>query len=181
MKLEIATVPSPIGSVTFAVKDSTLCAMTFSDAWPQQLPRLQRRFSGVELRQTVDPARIATRLRRYFDGDITALDDIGVDPGGTPFQQRVWNVLGSIRPGSILSYRSVAEAVGKPTAVRAVGAANGSNPIAIVIPCHRVIAADGTLCGYGGGLERKRWLLLHEGVPLSESKGQPENRSATLF
>ena len=85
-----------------------------------------------------------------------------MDTGGTPFQRKVWSALRDIGVGRTASYSEVAKAVGSPSAVRAVGAANGANPIPIVIPCHRVIGADGSLCGYGGGLERKRWLLRHE-------------------
>jgi methylated-DNA-[protein]-cysteine S-methyltransferase len=86
----------------------------------------------------------------------------GVDLGGTAFQQRVWAALREIPAGRTVSYGEIAAAVGSPTAVRAVGAANGRNPVPIVVPCHRVIRADGNLCGYGGGIERKRWLLEHE-------------------
>ena len=104
------------------------------------------------------------RLRRYFDGELDALDDIAVDPAGTPFQLRVWTALRDVRAGTTTSYSALARHIGTPNAVRAVGAANGANPIPIIIPCHRVIGADGRLVGYGGGLDRKRWLLAHEGV-----------------
>ena len=103
-------------------------------------------------------------LDRYFAGDLTAIDALAVNPSGTPFQLRVWSALRDVRAGSTTSYSAVAKRLGTPQAVRAVGAANGANPIPIVIPCHRVIGADGRLVGYGGGLERKRWLLAHEGV-----------------
>lgn len=106
-----------------------------------------------------DPG-IAARIRAYFDGDLAALEDLRVEPDGTPFQKRVWTALREIPVGRTWSYRQLAERVGSHA--RAVGGANGSNPIALVIPCHRVIAADGTLCGYGAGLGRKRWLLAHE-------------------
>ncbi|TMB38023.1 MAG: MGMT family protein [Deltaproteobacteria bacterium] len=89
-------------------------------------------------------------------------------PGaGTPFQRKVWKALRTIQPGRTTSYRALAEQIGCPGAFRAVGAANGQNPISLVVPCHRVIAADGTLCGYGGGLWRKEWLLRHEGALLA--------------
>ena len=108
----------------------------------------------------------ATRvvLQRYFDGDLRVLDSVTVELNGTPFQQRVWNALRSIPAGSTWSYTELARRVGAQAAVRAVGAANGANPVALVVPCHRVIGANGTLVGYGGGLPRKRWLLAHEGV-----------------
>lgn len=166
MILDVAKVDSPVGEVSFAVNQDILCALTFSDAWPRQLRQLRKRFGNFECRDSTDPAGIGTRLRRYFGGDIRAIDDIRVETGGTQFQRQVWSTLPSIRAGQTLSYRDVAHAIGNPSAVRAVGAANGSNPIWIVIPCHRVIAADGGLGGYGGGLERKRWLLHHEGAML---------------
>ncbi len=105
-------------------------------------------------------------LTGYFSGDLHALDRLTVDPMGTPFQIRVWNALRSVGVGRTASYTEIANAIGAPTATRAVGAANGANPIAIVVPCHRIIGAAGSLVGYGGGLDRKRWLLEHEGVLL---------------
>ena len=111
------------------------------------------------------PSRVVLEgLDRYFAGDLTAIDALAVNPSGTPFQLRVWSALRDVHAGSTTSYSAIAKRLGMPQAVRAVGAANGANPIPIVIPCHRVIGADGRLVGYGGGLERKRWLLAHEGV-----------------
>ena len=111
------------------------------------------------------PSRVVLEgLDRYFAGDLTAIDALAVNPSGTPFQLRVWSALRDVRAGLTISYSAIAKRLGTPRAVRAVGAANGANPIPIVIPCHRVIGADGRLVGYGGGLERKRWLLAHEGV-----------------
>ena len=95
-------------------------------------------------------------------------------PRGTAFQLAVWAALRAIPAGSTLSYGALAARLGRPAAVRAVGAANGANPIALFVPCHRVIAADGTLWGYGGGLERKRWLLAHEGAAFADRWGQAE-------
>ncbi|HUJ26972.1 MAG TPA: methylated-DNA--[protein]-cysteine S-methyltransferase [Myxococcales bacterium] len=105
-------------------------------------------------------ARIATRIRAYFDGDIEALEKLPAEPEGTPFQKRVWKALREIPVGRTWSYRQLAERVGSHP--RAVGSANGANPVALIVPCHRVIAADGSLCGYGAGLGRKRWLIAHE-------------------
>jgi methylated-DNA-[protein]-cysteine S-methyltransferase len=101
-------------------------------------------------------------LRRYFDGELTALDGVDVEMNGTPFQKSVWAALRKVRPGKTATYSEIARRIGTPAAIRAVGAANGANPVAVIVPCHRVIGADGTLTGYGGGLERKRWLLAHE-------------------
>jgi methylated-DNA-[protein]-cysteine S-methyltransferase len=109
-------------------------------------------------------AEAEAQLRSYFAGERTTFD-LPLAPRGTPFQLRVWEALREIPYGETATYGELAAAVGKPSAVRAVGAANGSNPIAVIVPCHRVIGADGTLTGYGGGLERKRILLdLEAGV-----------------
>jgi len=104
-------------------------------------------------------------MRDYFKGDIGAIDRLPVDDAvGTPFQKSVWRALRKIKSGKTISYAELARRIGKPKAVRAAGLANGQNPISIVVPCHRVIGSDGSLTGYGGGLERKEWLLRHEGV-----------------
>lgn len=113
------------------------------------------------------PDAVAGPLAAYFAGDLGALTRLRVAPRGTPFQARVWAALREIPAGRTASYSEVARAIGAPSAVRAVGAANGQNPIAIVVPCHRVIGKGGSLVGYGGGLEKKRWLLRHEGALLA--------------
>ena len=104
----------------------------------------------------------------YFKGDVDALDAVAWKASGTPFQLKVWETLCSIPVGQTLSYRGLAERIGRPTAVRAVGLANGANPVAVAVPCHRVIGANGSLTGYGGGLARKEWLLAHEGASFKE-------------
>jgi len=109
------------------------------------------------------PAQV---LKAYFDGDLEAIDGLDVGKPGTAFQREVWAELRNIPCGTTISYAELAERIGRPKAVRAVGTANGANPISIVVPCHRVIGANGTLTGYGGGLENKRWLLVHEGALL---------------
>ena len=103
-------------------------------------------------------------MRRYFEGDIAAIDTIEVKTGGTPFQRSVWKALRKIEAGTTVTYAELARRIGRPTAIRAAGLANGQNPIGIVVPCHRVIGSDGSLTGYGGGLQRKEWLLKHEGA-----------------
>jgi len=105
-------------------------------------------------------------MRAYFKGDLDVIDKLPVATTGTAFQQAVWRALRKIKRGQTISYAELARRIGKPKAVRAVGLANGQNPISIVVPCHRVIGSDGSLTGYGGGLERKHWLLKHEGVSL---------------
>jgi methylated-DNA-[protein]-cysteine S-methyltransferase len=164
--LRVAECESPVGGITLAVKDQRLCALGFTDRWEGLSVWVERRFGAVRWeRATDDPAGMVERVRAYVDGDIAALDTVDVDPGGTPFQQKVWARLREMAPaGRTICYGDLAEAIGSPNASRAVGAANGANPICIAIPCHRVVGANGTLTGYGGGLPRKEWLLGHEGV-----------------
>ena len=127
---------------------------------------LQRQEPTAAIVEHSDPAGAATALERYFAGELGALDGLEVDFYGTEFQRRVWTALRSVAPGHTASYAEIANGIGAPSATRAVGAANGANPIAIVVPCHRIIGTSGTLVGYGGGLDRKRWLLEHEGILL---------------
>jgi len=162
MTLEVAEFHSPIGTIMLTVRDGALAALVFAEGWPDRRARLVKRLGDVDLRRAADPAGVSGRLAAYFAGDLGALDAIAVDAGGTPFQRRVWAALRTIPPGETVSYQTLARRIGAPTAVRAVGAANGDNPIGIVVPCHRVIGADGSLTGYAGGIERKRWLLAHE-------------------
>jgi len=120
-------------------------------------------FIGPDVAKSAkDPHGLTSALERYFDGELSAIEDLPVVFDGTDFQRSVWRALTTIPCGQTRSYGDVAMKIGRPTAVRAVGLANGSNPIGIVVPCHRVIGANGTLTGYGGGLDRKRWLLNHE-------------------
>jgi methylated-DNA-[protein]-cysteine S-methyltransferase len=162
----LGRLPSPLGPMLAAWDGAgALRALDWEDheARLRALLRLQ-----YGRRATVAEGEAPLALRRaladYFDGRLTALDGLAIVTAGTPFQRRVWTALRQIPAGSVQSYGALAERIERPTAVRAVGAANGANPISIVVPCHRVIGADGTLTGYGGGLERKRWLLAHEGA-----------------
>lgn len=166
MIIETAEFDSPIGIVALGAHDGRLCALGFREHWPHLERGLRRRFANAEFRKSEDPAGLVGRLRAYFAGDFAALDPIAVDLGGTAFQTKVWGELRKIPRGQTVSYGDIAVAIGEPKAVRAVGMANGSNPVSIVVPCHRVIGANGTLTGYGGGIERKRWLLEHEGALL---------------
>jgi methylated-DNA-[protein]-cysteine S-methyltransferase len=161
--------PSPLGRM-LVVSDSTQCLRALDweeheDGMRRTLAR-QYRPQAIQLRRELAPAALRRTLDRYFAGKLQAIDEISVQTGGTPLQRDVWRALRSIRAGTTLSYGALAARLKCPLAVRAVGCANGSNPISIVIPCHRLIGADGSLTGYGGGLERKRWLLEHEGAPL---------------
>ncbi len=124
---------------------------------------LHKRYRSFELVESKLP-EFSSKIRAYLDGDYGSLEDIPLNAGGTDFQQLVWQNLRTIPVGSTASYGQIAANLGKPTAARAVGMANSLNPIGIVVPCHRVIGASGKLTGYAGGLERKQWLLQHEGV-----------------
>jgi methylated-DNA-[protein]-cysteine S-methyltransferase len=130
----------------------------------RELLRLQ--YGAVELKEVPAPKAIRSALTDYFGGDLDALKTIQWRIAGTPFQQKVWNALPKIPAGQTMTYGALATKLGSPNAMRAVGHANGSNPISVVIPCHRLIAANGSLVKYGSGLARKRWLLMHEGVTL---------------
>src|SRR5688500_16265974 len=125
---------------------------------------LESQYAAHSLANGDVPREIRDALTAYFDGELAAIDRIPVEAIGSEFQQRVWAELRKIPVGTTTSYGALAKKLGKPGASRAVGLANGSNPIGVVVPCHRVIGADGTLTGYGGGLPRKQWLLEHEGA-----------------
>lgn len=159
-------VPSPIGELTAFVHGEALVALELPGTRHPAEDDLERRFGALAVQDADDALDLRSRFHAYVVGDLAALDTIPVETGGTPFQRAVWAALRRIPPGTTCSYAGLARAVGTPAAVRAVGAANGANPIAIVIPCHRVVRSDGTLGGYGGGLERKRWLLEHEKAAL---------------
>jgi methylated-DNA-[protein]-cysteine S-methyltransferase len=158
---------SPIGTLLIVHdRDARLRALDFEDH-KSRMRRLLRLHYGHDGRNFVGgraPKVIKQALAAYFAGDLAAVDHIAVATGGTLFQRDVWAALRHIAPGTTLSYGALAKKIGRPKAVRAVGLANGANPIAIVIPCHRVIGADTSLTGYGGGMDRKRWLLNHEGA-----------------
>ena len=119
-------------------------------------------------------------LGRDFTGELHALDALPVATGGSAFQRRVWRALRDIPPGTTISYAELALRVERPSAFRAVGLANGANPIGIVVPCHRVIGSDGSLTGYGGGLERKRWLLAHEGASAESAPARRRQMALAL-
>lgn len=158
---------TPIGlMIVLSDREGVLRALDWEDH-EDRLHRLLRRQYPVPavLRTGAMPDDIHKAMNRYFDGDLTAIDVLPVRTGGTAFQHRVWEGLRRIPAGETRSYGALADAIGHPVAVRAVGAANGANPIGIVVPCHRVIGANGSLTGYGGGLARKQWLLAHERRP----------------
>ncbi|HRY43527.1 MAG TPA: methylated-DNA--[protein]-cysteine S-methyltransferase [Thermoanaerobaculia bacterium] len=159
--LETATIETPAGGFWLAARDGALVAAEFAERVPHRLSRLEARFGPLELRDAADPAGAASALRRFLSGDLDALEEVPLDAGGTPFQRDVWAALREIPPGTTATYAELAARVGRPAAVRAVGGANGANPVAVFVPCHRVVGKDG-LRGYAGGLARKAWLLAHE-------------------
>jgi methylated-DNA-[protein]-cysteine S-methyltransferase len=161
--MERVRITSPIGELTCLVREETLIAVAFDGDDGGTLGKVRRRFAGEDVRDAREAGGVRAAFERYFGGDTSALDALAVDPGGTPFQAKVWMSLREIAAGKTWSYEDLARRVGSPAAVRAVGAANGANPIPLVLPCHRVIGKNGKLVGYGGGMERKTWLLRHEG------------------
>ena len=168
-------VPSEIGLIVIAARDGRLVSLDFGDCRRRMLDALIARCGSARLEPELDPFGISSAIKAYLAGDLGALDRISVDPGGTPFQRDVWAALRRVPPGTTVTYAQLARALGRPAAPRAVGGANGRNPVAIVIPCHRMIGSDGSLTGYGGGLSRKRWLLGHEGaLPLPTRGGVPD-------
>ncbi|MEM7771139.1 MAG: methylated-DNA--[protein]-cysteine S-methyltransferase [Cyanobacteria bacterium P01_A01_bin.37] len=144
-------------------------AIDFDDCRDRMLTLLGARFDVTTFRSKKNPLGVTAQLKTYLEGQLDALNDIPVDPGGTPFQQEVWTALTTIPIGTVTSYGNLAKTLNKPGGSRAVGLANSKNPISIVIPCHRVIGANGQLTGYAGGVDRKRWLLNHEGAELVSS------------
>ena len=170
--LSTTQLETPVGSLTLFARDDTLCGVAFAEEQAGLVKNLERRLGPLLLKQEPDAGGFATALRAYFSGDIGAIETLKVDTGGTEFQRRVWHALRDIPAGETISYGQLAKAVGSPKAVRAVGAANGQNPVPIVVPCHRVIRGDGDLCGYGGGVDRKRWLLEHETAAVGRGSRQ---------
>jgi methylated-DNA-[protein]-cysteine S-methyltransferase len=162
---------TPIGEALVATDaEGAVRAFNWTDYEAALAAWLRRRYPGVPLVEDRGPAAVRQAFDAYFAGDAAALDAVETRPVGTPFQLGVWAALRTIPAGETLSYAGLAERIGRPTAVRAVGLANGANPIALIAPCHRVIGTDGSLTGYGGGLFRKRWLLAHEGASFREGK-----------
>jgi methylated-DNA-[protein]-cysteine S-methyltransferase len=161
----VEQIDTPTGRMRIVCDDEQrLRAVDWADH-EARMANLLRRHYGADtflLRDVSRPSAAARSLLAYFDGKIDAVADLPAVTNGTAFQCAVWSVLRRIPAGRTVSYGTLAAQIGNPKAVRAVGLANGANPIAIVVPCHRVIGADASLTGYGGGLHRKRWLLAHE-------------------
>lgn len=151
---------TPLGRLAIVAGSGHL----YATGWTEHHTRMERTVGGATLVAASNHGGFTDALRAYFAGDLHVIDDLPVAEQGTPFQRSVWSALRRIPCGETISYGELARRIGKPAAVRAVGLANGANPVGIVVPCHRVIGSSGDLTGYGGGLPRKRWLLAHEGA-----------------
>jgi len=161
-------VPTPIGDMLVVVdRDGNLRGADFFDHEERMRTLLRRQYAReatVAIVEGPAPKAIRAAIEAYFDGDLAAIDKLPVKTGGTPFQRDVWRLLRLIPAGKTMTYGKLAARLGVPNAARAVGMANGANPIGVIVPCHRVIGSDASLTGYGGGLPRKQWLLTHEGA-----------------
>jgi methylated-DNA-[protein]-cysteine S-methyltransferase len=182
LTLHISRMKSPLGTLLLIHHGNTLHLLDFEDQYAHQpdtsrdhhnhpLAGLLKSYQPYSLTKAENPSE--KPLAAYFSGDLTALDPIRVAPAGTDFQRRVWSALSVLKPGVTASYGTIARAIGAPKVSRAVGLAIGANPIALVIPCHRVIGANGSLTGYSGGLPRKAWLLAHEAASAAKIAASP--------
>ena len=166
--LTLDRVATPVGEVLLVTDgEGAVRALDFADYEDRMTRLLARHAPGASLKAGRAPEPVRAAVEAYFAGDVHALDGLTVTTGGTDFQRSVWKALRAIPAGETRTYGQLAAAIGSPKAVRAVGLANGRNPVGLIVPCHRVIGANGTLTGYAGGLERKRWLLQHEGASVA--------------
>jgi methylated-DNA-[protein]-cysteine S-methyltransferase len=167
--LTLDRLTTPIGTALLITDEAgVLRAFNWTDYEAAMRGWIARRYPQATLALGRAPAQVRGPFEAYFQGAPRALETVPWQAVGTAFQLKVWETLCTIPAGETLSYAGLAERIGRPTAVRAVGSANGSNPVAVVAPCHRVIGANGSLTGYGGGLPRKRWLLAHEGASFKD-------------
>jgi methylated-DNA-[protein]-cysteine S-methyltransferase len=166
--LLIDRISSPLGSLLVISDGERLCALDYADYEQRMLKLLRARYEEMRFQNARNPGGVRRLIHAYLAGDVACIDSIPVNTGGTSFQQKVWQALRAIPPGTVLTYGQLAVRLGRPAAYRAVGMTNALNPIAIVVPCHRLVGANGALTGYAGGLERKRWLLAHEGVECAD-------------
>lgn len=165
LRLLIDELNTPIGTMLLTVDlQGNLRAVDWKDHLSRMLRLLRIHYGddGFVLEACHDPAGMTDAMAKYFEGDVSVIDRLPVQTRGTPFEREVWSALRTIPYGTTTSYGQLAEQIGRVTAVRAVGMANGSNPVSIVVPCHRVIGANGSMTGYGGGIHRKLWLIEHE-------------------
>jgi methylated-DNA-[protein]-cysteine S-methyltransferase len=173
-RLRLDRLATPIGESLIVTDEAGyLRAFDWADRQSSMARLLRLHYGSVVQEPGAAPSNVKRLLRRYFEGEVGCLAAIEWRTGGTAFQRGVWTALTTIAPGGTLSYGALAVQLGCPKSVRAVGLANGANPISVVVPCHRVIGADGSLTGYGGGIERKRWLLNHEGAAFRDRPVRP--------
>ena len=164
MDLLVDRLPTPIGRLILVCGGDALRALDFGDEEGDVRRWLDRHYGAYRLMGGRAPTAFRQGIEEYFEGRLDSLDDVPVEAAGTSFQRVVWSAMRKIPPGATVTYGQLAGRIGKPQSSRAVGAASGSNPVPVVVPCHRVVGANGGLTGYGGGLDRKRWLLAHEGA-----------------
>lgn len=167
LEFRIDRLPTPVGELQIVADDQgNLRTIDWTEHEARMRLLLDRYYGKgrYALRPTRDPGGLTAAMRDYFNGNVAVIDTLPVKTTGTPFQRSVWQALRTIPHGTTITYAQLAARIGSPKAIRAVGLANGQNPISIVVPCHRVIGSNGTLTGYGGGLPRKKWLLEHEGA-----------------
>lgn len=165
LNFQLERVPTPLGQMLLVTDgQQRLRAIDWHDYESRLHLLMRRQYRGepIGLNEVHQQSGATRALLAYFDGDIAAIDALGIATGGTEFQRQVWATLRGIPADQMVSYRALAICIGRPAAVRAVGVANGANPIGVVVPCHRVIGSNASLTGYGGGLHRKQWLLEHE-------------------
>lgn len=165
LRLFVDKTDTPMGElVLVADGEGRLRAVDWTDYEARLLKLLRLHYGehGYALEPRKNPGGLTAAMRAYFEGELAVINDLPVETGGTPFQRSVWKALRDIPCGVTVSYSELARRIGRPSSVRAVGLANGANPVGIVVPCHRVVGSNGTLTGYAGGIERKRWLLAHE-------------------
>lgn len=165
MQLRLERRASPLGTMLLVTDDNgALRALDFEDHEDRMRQLLRLHYGTVELMAGTAPMPVTDAINAYFEGEWQSLSGIPIETNGTAFQRSVWRALLDIPPGTTMGYGELAAQLGKPGASRAVGLANGANPVAIAVPCHRVIGKSGALTGYGGGVWRKQWLLTHEGA-----------------
>lgn len=173
-RLRLDRLATPIGEALIVTDEAGyLRAFDWADRAASMQRLLRLHYGSVVPEPSAAPKNVKRLLQSYFEGDLGCLEAIEWRTAGTPFQRAVWTALTTIAPGETMSYGALASKLDCPRSVRAVGLANGANPISVVVPCHRVIGADGSLTGYGGGIERKRWLLNHEDAAFRDIPVRP--------
>lgn len=166
MTFQLEEFDSPIGNILLVSGGGSVCALEFGDRESRLQKLLAAHWGDAPALHASQPTDFRRRVTDYFAGDLATLDKLPVNTAGTDFQELVWRALRMIPVGRTWTYGQLAAHIGKPRAIRAAGHANSLNPVGIIVPCHRVIGANSSLTGYAGGIERKQWLLCHEGARL---------------